>query len=149
MNLQPVKEMDLSEVKQAILNSSRQSSIYVGCDSLTSRKGVRFALVVVIHLNSNQGGKIYHSTYFLNSKIDLKTRLLKEVEMVTNLALQLVDVIGNRSFQVHLDINGDKAHKSSIVVKEAVGWVTGLGFDCVIKPDAFCASYAADHAVRM
>jgi predicted RNase H-related nuclease YkuK (DUF458 family) len=51
--------------------------------------------------------------------------------------------------EVHLDINPNPKHKSSIAVKEALGWVKGsLGIDAKIKPDSFAATHAADHVVR-
>jgi len=74
---------------------------------------------------------------------------MTEVSYVTELASELIEVMGDRPLSIHLDINPNPKHKSSIAVKEALGYVRGMfGFDPVLKPDAWCASKAADHAVR-
>jgi predicted RNase H-related nuclease YkuK (DUF458 family) len=57
--------------------------------------------------------------------------------------------VGDRHFEVHIDINPNPRYKSNVAVKEALGYVKGnLGIDAKIKPDAFAAMHAADHLVR-
>jgi hypothetical protein len=47
--------------------------------------------------------------------------------------------------EVHLDINPNELHNSSIVVNEAMGYIKGMcGVIPLVKPRAFAASYAAD-----
>ena len=72
-----------------------------------------------------------------------------EVQLAVTTATEIVDVIGDRHFEIHLDINPNPNHKSSVAVKEALGWVKGsLGMDAKIKPHSFAATHAADHVVR-
>ena len=38
--------------------------------------------------------------------------LMKEVEIVTAGALEIVEIVGDRHFEIHLDINPSPEHKS-------------------------------------
>ena len=80
----------------------------------------------------------------------MKVRLQTEVMYTVNLVMELLDVIGDRHMEVHLDLNPSPKHKSYAAVQEALGYVRGMisGVDVRIKPEAFAASHAADHCVR-
>jgi predicted RNase H-related nuclease YkuK (DUF458 family) len=59
--------------------------------------------------------------------------------------LKLQDVLDGRDVEVHLDINPDEDHGSSVVISQAVGYIKGTcNVIPFVKPDAFAASYAAD-----
>lgn len=146
------------EAKQAILESSETSSVYIGADSIRFKKGkkgqkpewwAKYSVVVIVHKDSRKGSKIFHMSYVERDFGQLRQRLMTEVQYAVACAQELVDVIGNRNWAIHLDINPDPKYKSSVAVKEALGWVKGMfGRDAVIKPDAFAASHCADHVVR-
>ena len=141
------------EAKQAILKSSPQSSVYIGCDSIRFKKNkqwyAKYSTVVIVHIDSNKGCRLFHESVDMPDYGNLKQRLLMEVQLAVTAALEIIDVIGNRRMEVHLDINPNPKHKSNVAVKEALGWVKGsLGMDAKIKPASFAATHAADHAVR-
>jgi predicted RNase H-related nuclease YkuK (DUF458 family) len=143
----------IEEAKKAILDSSQSSSIYIGCDSIRFRKNkqwyAKYSTVIIVHLDTNKGGRIFHSSVDMPDYGNLKQRLLTEVQLAVTTATEIIDVIGNRHFEIHLDINPNPKHKSSVAVKEALGWVKGsLGMDAKIKPHSFAATHAADHVVR-
>jgi predicted RNase H-related nuclease YkuK (DUF458 family) len=79
---------------------------------------------------------------------NLKQRLLNEVMYAVNVATELLDAIGDRHLEIHLDVNPNPKHKSSIAVKEALGYVTGSGFIGKVKPCSWAATHAADHVAR-
>ena len=92
---------------------------------------------------------MFHESVDLPDYGNLKQRLLNEVMYAITAATEVIDVVGDRHIEVHLDINPNPAHKSNVAVKEALGYVKGqLGLDAVIKPHAFAATHAADHLVR-
>lgn len=143
----------IEEAKQAILNSSKESSVYIGCDSIRFRKNnqwyAKYSTVIIVHIDSNHGCKLFHSSLDMPDYGNLKQRLLTEVQMAVSTATEIIDVIGDRHMEIHLDINPNPKHRSSIAVNEALGWVKGsLGLDAKIKPSSFAATHAADHAVR-
>jgi predicted RNase H-related nuclease YkuK (DUF458 family) len=80
---------------------------------------------------------------------NLRQRMITEAGFAIEAATEIIEVVGNRKLEIHLDINPDPRHKSSIAIKEALGYVKGTtGLDAKVKPDAFAATHAADHMVR-
>ena len=141
------------EAKQAIIASSLQSSVYIGCDSIRFRKNkqwyAKYSTVIIVHMDSKKGCRLFHESVDMPDYGNLKQRLLMEVQLAVAAATEVIDVLGNRHMEVHLDINPDPKHKSNVAVKEALGWVKGsLNLDAKIKPLSFAATHAADHAVR-
>lgn len=143
----------IEEAKQAILESSPQSSVYIGCDSIRFRKNkmwyAKYSTVIIVHMDSKRGCKLFHDSIDMPDYGNLKQRLLTEVQYAVSAATEIVEVLGDRHMEIHLDINPNPKHKSSVAVKEALGWVKGsLGLDAKIKPHSFAATHAADHVVR-
>ena len=141
------------ETKQAILESSPQSSVYVGCDSIRYKKKdqwyAKYSTVVIVHMDSKKGCRLFHESVDMPDYGNLKQRLLTEVQLAVAAASEILEVLGERHMEIHLDINPSPNHKSNVAVKEAIGWVRGsFGFDPMIKPASFAATHAADHAVR-
>jgi predicted RNase H-related nuclease YkuK (DUF458 family) len=141
------------EARQAILNSSETSSVYVGADSIRfKRNGLWFAkysTVVILHMDSNHGGKIFHKNVEMRDFGNLRQRLITEAGFAIDAATAILDVVGQRKLEIHLDLNPNPRYKSNIAVKEALGYVKGsTGIDAKVKPDSFAATHAADHVVR-
>lgn len=149
-----LSDLKIKEAVDFINKSSKNSSIYIGCDSQIFRnskskiKKARYSTVIVVHMNSNNGCKIFHDSVIMDDFDNLKTRLMNEVNFAINTAMKIVDNLDGRKLEIHLDLNGDQTHESNVAVKEALGWVAGMGLVGKIKPDAFAATYAADHSVR-
>ena len=165
-----MKYLDINEVKEVIAKSSDTTSIYIGCDSrVHKRRGqpdsVSYVRAVIIHHDSKHGAIIFGDVQtapdyatmkfkdgmqkekrrFKKTPNSIRMRMMQEVYFATEIAMELVDVIGDRHFEIHLDINPDKNHNSNIAMKEAMGYVRGcLGKEPKIKPHAWAASTAAD-----
>lgn len=141
-----------SEAKKAIEASSANSSVYIGCDSVRYKKNgkwfARYSTVVILHKDSRNGCSVYHNTEVLPDYGTLKARLLNEVGYAVAAATEILDVVGDRHMEIHLDINPDPKHKSHVAVKEATGWVLGSGMVPVLKPEAFAATHSADRGAR-
>ena len=140
------------DAKEAIRQSSAESSVYIGCDSIRFKKqGVwhaRYATVVIVHRNSNNGCQIFYNAETLPDYGGLKNRLLTEVNYAIMAATDILDVLGDRHLEVHRDVIPDPKHKSHVACSEALGWVLGMGFEPKIKPHGWAATHAADHAAR-
>jgi len=141
------------EAKKAIRESSQSSSIYIGADSIRYKKNgnwwAKYSTVIVLHQDSKRGCKLFHSSVDMQDFGSIKQRLLNEVMYAIEAASAVVDDVGSRHLELHIDINPSPKHKSNVAVKEALGWVKGsLGLDAVIKPDSWAATHAADHLVR-
>lgn len=144
--------IDIEKLKKDIQESSDKTSFYIGADSKTYKQGdVRYCaycVTVVLHLDSKHGGKIYKDIKIERDYGDVtspRARLMNEVYKVTAIATEIIDVIGDRPFEIHLDINPEKKHKSNAIAKEACGYVFGMfGIQPKIKPHSWCASAVAD-----
>lgn len=147
------KQLDILEVKNFIEQQSPQTKIYIGADSERIRKdGVWYAdytLAIVIHIDGCHGCKIFGE---VQTEIDYDhkaskpaLRLMNEVYKVAELYQKIAEVIGDREVEIHLDINPDEHHNSSVVIQQAVGYIRGVcNVEPMVKPNAFAASYAAD-----
>lgn len=138
---------------EAIIESSKDSSVYVGCDSVCFKKNgvwyARYATVVILHHATRHGASIYHDVQVLPDFRNIKTRMMNEVMFATNAALEIVDFLEGRHMEIHLDINPNPKHKSNVAMKEAMGYVLGnTGIQPMLKPDAWAASHASDHCAR-
>lgn len=146
-------EFNYEEIKEAIRESSTDSAIYIGADS--QRFAVRgtmmaaYVTVVIIHHGSKHGGSMFKQVRIERDYGQIRYRLMNEVMMASETAMQLTDVIGNRPFEIHLDISPNPDNKSSSVIKEAIGYIKGtIGIDPVVKPDAFAASTISDRFTK-
>jgi len=142
-------DFDYNELRDAIAASSPDSAVYIGADSkVFSKNGVAmvaYVTVVILHHGSSKGAQIFRSHRTDRYYGQIRTRLMAEVTDAIMVGTEIADVIGDRGFEIHLDINPDTRYKSSEIVKEATGYVLGtLGFEPKIKPEAFAASCVAD-----
>jgi len=147
------KELNLEEIRQFISKTSEDTKIYIGADSERyNKKGLWYAdytLAVVIHHEGRRGCKVFGGIVterdYDQKKDKPSMRLMNEVMKVAQLYLDLADHVGDRHFEIHLDINPNIIHGSSCVVQQAVGYIRGMcNVVPLIKPNAFAASYAAD-----
>lgn len=148
-----MRKIDIDEVRQFIEAQGPGTRIYIGGDSSRfSLDGAWFAdytLAIVVHINGNNGCKIFGEVQRerdWDSKKDRpRMRLMTEVYKIAELYLKLQDVLEDRIVEVHLDINPSELHGSSCVVNEAIGYIKGMcNVVPFVKPQAFAASYAAD-----
>ena len=147
------KKLDIDAVKDFINQQSPSTKIYIGADSERYKSGGKwyadYTLAVVVHIDGCHGCKIFGE---VQTEVDYdykasrpSMRLMNEVYKVAELYQKLVDVIGDREVQIHLDINPDERHNSNIVIQQAVGYIRGVcNVVPMVKPRAFAASYAAD-----
>lgn len=146
------KHIDINEVAEFAAQCGPNTKIYIGCDSerllVNEVWHADYITAVVIHINGNNGCKIFGAVdreRCYEQRADKpRMRLMNEVYRVANLYLELAEVI-EHEIEVHLDINPNEMHNSSIVINEAVGYIRGMcNVIPMVKPRAFAASYAAD-----
>ena len=148
-----MRKLDIEEVKKFIDGQGPNTRIYIGADSERYRKGevwyADYTLAIVVHIDGRHGCKIFGE---VQTELDHdrkaskpSLRLMNEVYKVADLYTKLVDVIGNKEVQIHLDINPKECYNSNIVIQQAIGYIRGVcNVVPMVKPYAFAASYAAD-----
>ena len=148
-----MKRMNLDEVRQFIESQSPNTKIYIGGDSERFVIGkdwyADYTLAVVIHINGNNGCKVFGEVHrerdYDQKKNRPRMRLMNEVMKVADLYLKLADVLEDRDVQIHLDINPNEMYGSNCVINEAVGYIRGMcNVVPLVKPNAWAASSCAD-----
>ena len=109
--------------------------------------------MLVVHIGGCHGCHVFGYTErerdYDPNKAKPRMRLMNEAYKVCGLYMEMAEELENFEIEIHLDINPDKKYNSSIVIKEATGYVLGMtGMTAKAKPEAFAASYCADWMVR-
>lgn len=152
MTKQPV---NLSEIESFLKTCGPNTKLYLGADSerfrIDGKWHADYALVLVCHIDGCRGCRIFGEVQ-RELDYDAKAskpsmRLMNEVYKIAEFYERLSPIITESGFdvQIHLDLNPDEKHASSIVIQQAIGYIKGT---CNIvplqKPEAFAASYCAD-----
>jgi len=148
------QQIDLP-IKKAVENTivsetgkGHKLKVCIGTDSQV-RSGVTEYATVIVFLREKKGGFMFISNYKQTTKISLKERMITEVSKSVEIAYMLCDLLDKYSveLEVHADINTDPSFKSNTALKEAMGYILGMGFVFKAKPDAFASSSCADKMV--
>lgn len=147
----------IEELVDCLTTVNQNTKIYLGCDSVRMvRKGrryARFATVAIVHINGNNGCRIF-SNISEEPDYDVKAnrpkmRMMNEVSKVCQLYIQLIPFIDEFDIEIHLDINTDPKHGSNCAATEAAGYVAGMtGLQPKLKPESWAASFGADAVVN-
>ncbi|MFK7770768.1 MAG: ribonuclease H-like YkuK family protein [Saprospiraceae bacterium] len=143
----PIKEA----VKKTIIReieAGYKLKVCIGTDSQVRGSVVEFASVIVF-LREKKGGFMFIHSYKKEQTMSLRERMILEVAKSVEVAYGLCDLLDkyNVALEVHADINTDPHFQSNIALKEAMGYILGMGFEFKAKPDAFASSSCADKVV--
>lgn len=158
--------LDYDAINKFIRNSHKHAVIMIGCDSVrkqppSGRASALYSTVVCIRKASGEKGDImYHGCKVFGASVrlpdygkvvrsgklaNLKLRLLQEVTYALEAFSHVHEAIGDRRFEIHLDIASDPQWESNVAMSEARGYVLGVsGKEPEFKPNALAASFAAD-----
>ncbi|MBB4077903.1 hypothetical protein GGR28_000504 [Lewinella aquimaris] len=119
--------------------------VCIGTDSQVRGKTVEFATVIVF-LREKRGGFMFIANYKSEMKMSLRERMILEVGRSVEIAYALCSILDKHEveLEVHADINTDPHFQSNVALKEAMGYILGMGFVFKAKPDAFASSACAD-----
>ncbi len=140
----PIKDA----VEQALIQEMEKGhklKVCIGSDSQVRGGVVEYATVIVF-LREKKGGFMYIHNRREHRRMTLRERMISEVAMSVEVAYQLCDLLDKYdvALEVHADINTDPHFQSNTALKEAMGYILGMGFVFKAKPDAFASSYCAD-----
>jgi uncharacterized protein len=112
-------------------------------------KETEFATVIVF-IRKGKGGFMYINDETTLQKMSIKQRMLTEVAKSIEVAYKLCKIftVYNVDMEVHADINTNPSFKSNDALKEAMGYIMGMGFAFKAKPDAFASSSCANKVVQ-
>jgi uncharacterized protein len=125
--------------------------VCIGTDSQVKGKEAEFATAIVF-IRKGKGGFIRQlaDNETTKQKMSIKQRMLTEVGKSIEVAYALCNIFSRYSvdMEVHADINTNPNFKSNDALKEAMGYIVGMGFAFKAKPDAFASSSCANKVVQ-
>ncbi|MFM6984762.1 MAG: ribonuclease H-like YkuK family protein [Chitinophagaceae bacterium] len=148
-------KIDLSikeEIERVICSEKAKGyrlKVCIGTDSQVKQNIVEFATAIVF-VREKHGGFMYFNSFITKNHFSLKERMLHEVSKSIEIAYDLCPLFDKYGIEmeVHADINTDPHFKSNDSLKEAMGYIVGMGFTFKAKPDAFASSYCANKVVH-
>lgn len=163
-------ELPYDEIRDHIEASTENSIIMIGCDSVRrqppgERPNARYSTVVCIRRATGEGHSImYHGCRVFGASVvlpdygriirsgkiaNLQARLMQEVTFALEAFGEIYEAIGDRPYEIHLDINSRPECESYVAMSAAKGYVLGItGQEPAFKPNALAASFAADAHVH-
>ena len=128
--------------------AGNQIKVCIGTDSQRYANEFEFA-TVILFLRKGKGGFMFISNDRLKSEPKLKERMLMETTRSIEIAYHLCELFDKHGteLEVHADINTNPRFASNHSLKEAMGYIMGMGFSFKAKPEAYAASYCANKVV--
>jgi uncharacterized protein len=123
--------------------------VCIGTDSQVKGDETEFATVIVF-LREGRGGFMYIHNEKTKQVFSIKERMLVEVAKSIEIAYELCDLftLYDVDMEVHADINTNPHFKSNEALREAMGYILGMGFAFKAKPEAFASSSCANKIVN-
>lgn len=143
-------------IKQAVENTIKRESnkgyhlkVCIGTDSQVKGAETEFATVIVF-LREGNGGFMFIHNDKTRTKYSIKERMLVEVAKSIEIAYELCPIFNEYDvdMEVHADINTNPHFKSNDALREAMGYILGMGFAFKAKPEAFASSSCANKIVN-
>ena len=136
--------------------------VAVGTDSQRSKRGYKFATVIIVSTSEDlgggvvvgRGGMVIGSTYFSDkykkTKEAVRERMMYEVSQSIAVAYNISPLLDKYSIplEIHADINPDVKWESNKALTDAVGYILGMGYDFKVKPEAWASSNGADRMAK-
>jgi len=136
------------------IKSYPKCKIYLGADSQRmKKKKIKYVTALVVHYigedGVGNGAKVFTDIKIEDAiKENLArpfVRMMREVQLVTELYMNFEDILLEREVEIHIDVNPDKSAGSNVAYGAAKGMIKGMiGIDPICKPDAWCASTVSD-----
>ena len=144
----PILQAVETAIKRETANGFRLK-VCIGTDSQVKGKDTEFATVIVF-LREGQGGFMFIHNEKTKQQFTVKQRMLEEVARSIEVAYHLCElfIAFNVDMEIHADINTNPNFKSNDALKEAMGYILGMGFAFKAKPEAFASSSCANKAVN-
>jgi uncharacterized protein len=123
--------------------------VCIGTDSQVKGRETEFATVIVF-LREGHGGFMFIHNDKTRLQYTIKERMLMEVAKSIEIAYELCNLFTayNVDMEVHADINTNPSFKSNDALREAMGYILGMGFAFKAKPEAFASSSCANKVVN-
>ena len=125
------------------------SQVKACSDHRSGGRETEFATVIVF-IRKGKGGFMYIHNETTRQRMSIKQRMLMEVHKSIEVAYPLCNIFSRFGvdMELHADINTNPNFKSNDALKEAMGYIVGMGFAFKAKPEAFASSNCANKVVQ-
>jgi predicted RNase H-related nuclease YkuK (DUF458 family) len=139
----------VEEVIKRETAAGHRLKVCIGTDSQVKGRDTEFATVIVF-LRERAGGFMFIHNDKTTYKYTIKERMLVEVAKSIEIAYELCNLFTEYhvDMEVHADINTNPQFKSNEALREAMGYILGMGFAFKAKPEAFASSSCANKIVN-
>jgi predicted RNase H-related nuclease YkuK (DUF458 family) len=142
------------------VKTNKFGTVTIGCDSQVHGRKIKYSTVIIMHYVDATG--VGHGAHVLSCEVWIKrmngknqieempTKLWREAEFVLA-AAEMVDGHDEsfkKNITIHLDFNSEEKAGSNFLFASGMGFITGMGYKAVGKPDAWAASHTADSLCR-
>ena len=144
---------DIKEEIRSVLVKEKELGhelkVCIGTDSQVKGPVTEFATVIVF-IRKGKGGFMYILPERTTRKMSIKERMLLEVAKSVEVSYDLCRLftLYDVDMEVHADINTNPHFKSNDALREAMGYIMGMGFAFRAKPHAFASSSCANKVVQ-
>lgn len=140
---------EVTDIRQEVADLFKEGerAVYIGTDAQKHGRHTEFVTAVVV-LNPGKGGRAFYAKTTMEHVSSLQYKLFTEVSLSLEIALALCEAIPADSIEIHVDANTNMRWGSGPFHQRLAGMVVGHGFKAVLKPESWCASHVADHAVN-
>jgi predicted RNase H-related nuclease YkuK (DUF458 family) len=144
----PIYEAVENAIRRETENGHRLK-VCIGTDSQVKGPETEFATVIVF-LREGHGGFMFIHNEKTRQPFTIKERMLMEVAKSIEIAYELCHLftVYEVDMDVHADINTNPHFKSHDALREAMGYILGMGFAFKAKPEAFASSCCANKVVN-
>ena len=151
-NGDPIETPIIQAVENAIrreIAAGFRLKVCIGTDSQVKGQETEFATVIVF-LREGHGGFMFIHNDKTRQQYTIKERMLMEVAKSIEIAYELCNLFTKYDvdMEVHADINTNPHFKSNDALKEAMGYILGMGFAFKAIPEAFASSSCANKVVN-
>jgi predicted RNase H-related nuclease YkuK (DUF458 family) len=144
----PIAE-EISNMLSAEREAGNELKVCIGTDSQVKGRVTEFATVIVF-IRKGKGGFMYIHQDSTLRKMSIKERMLEEVAKSIEVSYALCQLFNRYGvdMEVHADINTNPSFRSNDALKEAMGYIMGMGFTFRAKPHAFASTSCANKIVH-
>lgn len=136
---------DLKKYVSDWISDKPNIEIYIGCDSQERERHIDYAVSICMY-DPGKGGHVINRITSTPLSKTINTRLWEEVNMSILVADELKDL--NLKITIHCDYNSKPTELSNQLYDSGIGYAKAMGYEAAGKPNAWCSTYVADHAVR-
>jgi predicted RNase H-related nuclease YkuK (DUF458 family) len=139
-------QVEMNDVIREIMDDCK---VFVGTDSQLVANQWQLATAICIY-REGKGGKFFYKKEKLDrsSFKSLEDRLMREVYESVMTAEQIKSQRQSVDVNIHADIASDPDSRSSKLAKTAKSYISGMGYEPTIKPDAWASTTIADKFTR-